>query len=174
VGGDRQADRRWLGQIGLNELPSWPGPYKVEVGWELDPSVWGRGLATEGGRAALRYGFEVVGLERIISVARADNVASRRVMEKCGLVFQEEVTHRGAWSCGMPSTGPAGRPASRLSEPTNSRISDHTGSARSRAYSTPSCQRPPSKAGPRMTPSRRNPMRSSAFCSAMFSALVIA
>jgi ribosomal-protein-alanine N-acetyltransferase len=66
------------------------------VGWELDPSVWGRGLATEGGRAALRYGFEVVGLERIISVARADNVASRRVMEKCGLVFQEEVTHRGA------------------------------------------------------------------------------
>jgi hypothetical protein len=68
VGGDRQADRRWLGQTGLNELPSWPGPYKVEV----------------------------VGLERIISVARADNVASRRVMEKCGLVFQEEVTHRGA------------------------------------------------------------------------------
>jgi RimJ/RimL family protein N-acetyltransferase len=92
---DKQTGR-WLGQIGLNELPSWPGPYKVEVGWELDPSVWGRGLATEGGRAALRYGFEVVGLERIISVARADNVASRRVMEKCGLVFQEEVTHQGA------------------------------------------------------------------------------
>jgi RimJ/RimL family protein N-acetyltransferase len=44
---DKQTGR-WLGQIGLNELPSWPGPYKVEVGWELDPSVWGRGLATEG------------------------------------------------------------------------------------------------------------------------------
>jgi RimJ/RimL family protein N-acetyltransferase len=56
----------------------------------------GQGLATEGGRAALRYGFEVVGLERIISVTRADNAASRRVMDKCGLVFQQEITHRGA------------------------------------------------------------------------------
>jgi RimJ/RimL family protein N-acetyltransferase len=92
---DKQTGR-WLGQIGLNELPSWPGSDKVEVGWELDPSVWGQGLATEGGRAAARYGFEVVGLERIISVTRADNAASRRVMDKCGLVFQEEVTHRGA------------------------------------------------------------------------------
>ena len=87
---------RWLGQIGLNELPRWPGPDKVEVGWDLHPSVWGQGLATEGALAALGYGFDVVGLERIISTARADNVASRRVMEKCGLAFQEEFTHKGA------------------------------------------------------------------------------
>jgi ribosomal-protein-alanine N-acetyltransferase len=92
-------DRRtggWLGQVGLNELPRWPGPDKVEVGWDLHPSVWGQGLATEGARAALGYGFEAVGLERIISTARADNAASRRVMEKCGLAFQEEFTHKGA------------------------------------------------------------------------------
>jgi RimJ/RimL family protein N-acetyltransferase len=75
--------------------------------------VWGQGLATEGARAALRYGFEVVGLERIISTARADNAASRRVMEKCGLVFQEEFTHRAPWLPGTPSTGPTGRLARR-------------------------------------------------------------
>ena len=94
----RRPGRPWqpLGQIGLNELPRWPGPDWVEVGWDLHPSVWGQGLATEGARAALRYGFEVVGLERIISTARADNAASRRVMEKCGLAFQEEFTHKGA------------------------------------------------------------------------------
>jgi RimJ/RimL family protein N-acetyltransferase len=91
-----KASGRWVGQIGLDELPTWPGPQKVEVGWELDPSVWGQGLATEGGRAALRHGFEVVGLERIISVTRADHAASRRVMEKCGLVFQEQLVHKGA------------------------------------------------------------------------------
>jgi hypothetical protein len=95
VGGDRPAYRR-LGQVGPNELPRWPGPDKVEVGWDLHPSVWGQGLATEGAWAALGYGFEVVGLERIISTARADNAASRRVMEKCGLAFQEEFTHKGA------------------------------------------------------------------------------
>jgi RimJ/RimL family protein N-acetyltransferase len=67
----------------------------VEVGWELDPSVWGRGLATEGGRAAVRYGFQVVGLERIVSATVPANVASRRVMEKCGLTFQGELFGRG-------------------------------------------------------------------------------
>jgi RimJ/RimL family protein N-acetyltransferase len=34
---------RWLGQIGLNELPRWPGPDKVEVGWDLHRSGWGQG-----------------------------------------------------------------------------------------------------------------------------------
>jgi len=86
---------RWLGEIGLNELPDFPGPHKVEVGWELDPSVWGRGLATEGGRAAVRYGFQVVGLERIVSATVPANVASRRVMEKCELTFQGELFGRG-------------------------------------------------------------------------------
>jgi Acetyltransferase (GNAT) domain len=104
-----------MGEIGLNERPDWPGPHKVEVGWELHPSVWGQGLAAEGGRAALRYGPEVVGLERIISAARADNAASRRVMEKCGLDFQEELTfkdaqvdvvrHRRSQLAGQPDSG---------------------------------------------------------------------
>src|SRR4029450_11321406 len=37
---------RWLGQVGLNERPSWPGPHKVEGGWERDPSVCGQGPCT--------------------------------------------------------------------------------------------------------------------------------
>jgi RimJ/RimL family protein N-acetyltransferase len=87
---------RWVGRVGLNELPDWPGPHKVEVGWELYREFWGRGLATEGGRAGVRYGFETVGLERIISATIATNAASRRVMEKCGLRFQGELHFRGA------------------------------------------------------------------------------
>ena len=55
----------------------------------------GPGPGHRGRRAALTYGFEGVGLERIISVARADNAASRRVMDKCGLIFQE-LSHKGA------------------------------------------------------------------------------
>jgi RimJ/RimL family protein N-acetyltransferase len=95
-----KATGRWVGRIGLNELPDWPGPHKVEVGWELHREFWGRGLATEGGRAGVRHGFEVVGLERIISVTMATNAASRRVMEKCGLRFQGELPMAGtvvAW-----------------------------------------------------------------------------
>jgi RimJ/RimL family protein N-acetyltransferase len=95
-----KATGRWVGRIGLDELADWPGPDKVEVGWELHREFWGRGLATEGGLAGVRYGFEAVGLERIISVTMATNARSRRVMEKCGLRFQGELAMAGtvvAW-----------------------------------------------------------------------------
>jgi RimJ/RimL family protein N-acetyltransferase len=82
---------RWVGRIGLNEILDWPFPDRFEVGWELHQEFWGQGLATEGGQAAMRYGFEVVGLGRIMSATMATNAASRRVMDKCGLLFQGEL-----------------------------------------------------------------------------------
>lgn len=83
-----KATGAWLGELGLNELPDWPDADKIEVGWELFPSWWGRGLATEGARAALRFGFRDHHLARIISVTIPDNVPSRRVMDKIGLLCQ--------------------------------------------------------------------------------------
>jgi len=69
----------WVGKIGLEYLKGWPAPHDIEIGWELKPSFWGRGLAVEGGLAGLRFGFEECGLERIISVTRRHHGASRRV-----------------------------------------------------------------------------------------------
>jgi RimJ/RimL family protein N-acetyltransferase len=65
----------------------------VEVGWRLDPDYWGRGLATEGGRAALRFGFDVVGLDEIVSIYEPENVASGRVMEHIGMRHDRNTTH---------------------------------------------------------------------------------
>lgn len=48
---------RWVGRIGLNLLADWPGPDKWEVGYELAPEFWRRGLATEGAREAIRFGW---------------------------------------------------------------------------------------------------------------------
>jgi RimJ/RimL family protein N-acetyltransferase len=83
-----RASGRWIGRIGLDELEDWPEPDKTEVGFELHQAWWGRGLATEGARAALRFGFEQRGLQRIISVTAASHTAARRVMEKAGLTYQ--------------------------------------------------------------------------------------
>jgi RimJ/RimL family protein N-acetyltransferase len=83
-----KASGSWVGRIGLDELDEWPGPDKIEVGFELHRAWWGRGLATEGALAALRFGFEDHGLERIISVTAAAHAAARRVMEKAGLTYQ--------------------------------------------------------------------------------------
>ncbi|MFF4653393.1 GNAT family N-acetyltransferase [Streptomyces sp. NPDC001380] len=57
----------------------------VEVGWRLGRSHWGRGLATEAAAAAVRFGFEERGLERIVSIAQVGNHASERVMAKLGM-----------------------------------------------------------------------------------------
>ena len=87
---------RMIGRIGLMHQEGWTASEeKVEVGWTLDRAVWRRGLATEGALASLRYGFEQVGLPRIISFTLPENVASRRVMEKCGLSLQGRTAWRG-------------------------------------------------------------------------------
>jgi RimJ/RimL family protein N-acetyltransferase len=62
----------------------------VEIGWRLAAEHWGRGYATEGARAALAFGFEVLGLEEIVSFTVSRNLRSRRVMEKLGMTSKAE------------------------------------------------------------------------------------
>ena len=57
----------------------------VEIGWRLSADHWGRGYATEGARAALAFGFDVVGLPEIVSYTVPANLRSRRVMERIGM-----------------------------------------------------------------------------------------
>jgi RimJ/RimL family protein N-acetyltransferase len=83
-----KATGRWIGRIGLDELEDWPEADKIEVGFEMHQAWWGRGLATEGARAAIRFGFEQHGLSRIISVTAAAHTAARCVMEKAGLSYR--------------------------------------------------------------------------------------
>jgi RimJ/RimL family protein N-acetyltransferase len=57
----------------------------VEIGWRLGAAHWGHGYATEGARAVLAFGFEVLGLEEIVSFTVPGNTRSRRVMERIGM-----------------------------------------------------------------------------------------
>jgi RimJ/RimL family protein N-acetyltransferase len=57
----------------------------VEVGYRLLPGAWGRGFATEGAQALVDYGFDDLGLHRIIGVTHPGNKASQRVLMKAGL-----------------------------------------------------------------------------------------
>jgi RimJ/RimL family protein N-acetyltransferase len=81
-----RAISEFIGFIGL-AVPRWEAAFTpcVEIGWRLDPAHWGKGLATEGARAVLRYAFEVAGLQEIVSYAFPANERSRRVMEKLGM-----------------------------------------------------------------------------------------
>lgn len=74
------------GFVGLAS-PTWWAPFVpcVEIGWRLVPELWGRGLATDAARAALRLGFETHGLNEILAFTVPANVRSRAVMERLGM-----------------------------------------------------------------------------------------
>jgi RimJ/RimL family protein N-acetyltransferase len=60
---------------------------ETEVGYAIAKEYWGRGFAAEAARCFLEYGFTELNLEKIVAVARPENTASRRVMEKLGMRY---------------------------------------------------------------------------------------
>ena len=88
----RKPAREMIGFCGVGFWRDAPDP---EIGWWLARQWWGHGLATEAARAALPHAFEHAGLDRIISVARPENTASTRIMEKIGLTRDCEFENEG-------------------------------------------------------------------------------
>ena len=82
-------DRCLIGYCGLSEWEI-DGAHEVEVGYRLDPRYWGQGLATEAAQAALAYAQDHLGLNRVIAIIEAANVASVRVAEKIGMHWEKE------------------------------------------------------------------------------------
>jgi RimJ/RimL family protein N-acetyltransferase len=58
----------------------------VEVGWRLARSAWGKGYATEAGRASLIHAFGNLNLEEVVSMTTVRNRRSRAVMERLGMI----------------------------------------------------------------------------------------
>jgi RimJ/RimL family protein N-acetyltransferase len=80
---------RLIGRIGLLRHHDWPvADDPVEVGWTLHPHWWGRGLATEGGRAAVDCWRKLLADPQLISITRPTNVRSRAVMKRLGLTLR--------------------------------------------------------------------------------------
>lgn len=83
--------RQFVGFVGLS-VPRRVFAFSpcVEIGWRLARPFWGRGLATEAAREALRVGFECLDLSEIVSFTARGNRRSRAVMERIGLRDAEQ------------------------------------------------------------------------------------
>lgn len=81
---------KFIGRCGLLPL-SIDGRDEVEVAYTIARDAWGRGLGTEVARAILRYGFDTLGLSRLICLIEPQNTASQKVAEKIGMRLEKTV-----------------------------------------------------------------------------------
>ncbi len=66
-----------------------------EIGWALRTQYWGKGYASEIGRAGLQYAFEVLDASAVVSCTARHNERSRAVMERIGMTYVGEIRSRG-------------------------------------------------------------------------------
>jgi len=83
---EEKSSGKLIGFIGIQPVP-WEAHFTpaVEIGWRLGSEWWGKGYATEGAKAVLKFGFETIGLKEVVSFAVPENVRSMRVMERIGM-----------------------------------------------------------------------------------------
>jgi RimJ/RimL family protein N-acetyltransferase len=83
--------------------------HRPEIGWRLDPAVWGRGYASEAARAAREDAFGRLGLDELISIIHPGNARSRRVAERLGMAIEGQAAHPAlgidvdVWSARRPA-----------------------------------------------------------------------
>jgi RimJ/RimL family protein N-acetyltransferase len=61
---------------------------EVDLGYRLMKKYWGMGFATEASKEILRYGFEILGLQKIIGKSMPENLGSLKVLKKLGMSFK--------------------------------------------------------------------------------------
>lgn len=62
----------------------------VEIGWRFLKSSWGNGYASEAAAAVLSHGVNTLGITDIVSIYQVGNLASQRIMQKLGMVFDRK------------------------------------------------------------------------------------
>jgi ribosomal-protein-alanine N-acetyltransferase len=85
-----KSDGRFVGRGGVRRVFV-GGNDEAEAGYALMPEYWGQGIATEIANAAVRIALTHLGLSNLVAFTLPTNLASRRVMEKCGFVFERDI-----------------------------------------------------------------------------------
>jgi ribosomal-protein-alanine N-acetyltransferase len=99
---------RLIGDCG----PVWQeveGRTELEIGYHVSRERWNQGFATEAAQVVIDYAFENLGVERVVSMIRPENLASRRVAKKNGLTLERMVFWRNYETCIYQRTRSSGR-----------------------------------------------------------------
>ncbi len=78
--------KRMIGTCGFTRLDF--DNNLAEIGYVLNPTFWGKGIAVEAAMAVIEFAFMTLNVRRVEAKYIIGNGASRRVMEKCGMTFE--------------------------------------------------------------------------------------
>lgn len=78
---------KFIGLCGLSWLPD---NSDIEVSYLFSKPAWGKGYATETAKAILDYGFNNLGLKRIVALVYPENSSSIHVIDKLGMKYEGE------------------------------------------------------------------------------------
>ena len=84
-----------FGYCGLTYTDDVCGKPEVALGYRLARRYWGQGYAFEAVSAAIPYGFDILGLKRLVATIDPNNTASVRVAVKAGMVYEQDVVYAG-------------------------------------------------------------------------------
>lgn len=85
----------WVQEVLEVDSPARVHAHWLEIGWALRREFWGRGFASEIGRAGLDFAFDALGVEAVASCTVRHNARSRAVMARIGMPYAGEILSRG-------------------------------------------------------------------------------
>lgn len=81
--------------VGFSGIKYVPEIEDNELGYRFLPEFWGRGLATEAGRASMKFARTDLGLRRLVAMVHPDNAASAQVLAKLGFAVEKQLRYSG-------------------------------------------------------------------------------
>lgn len=85
----RKDNNKLIGTIGLNGINRIHN--RIELSYDLAKEYWNKGITTQAIKAVTWYGFKKMKINRIEAYSLEQNVASRKVLTKCGFFLEGEL-----------------------------------------------------------------------------------
>jgi ribosomal-protein-alanine N-acetyltransferase len=82
-------DGFYIGNASIRPRPEKPSDW--EIGYYLVQEAWGKGLGSELAKRLVEYGFENLALDAVFATVDYENGPSRKILEKAGMSFYEEL-----------------------------------------------------------------------------------
>jgi len=89
-----KSNHEFIGWCGLKYIKE---ANEIDLGYRFKENYWGKGYGYESAKATIDYGFNNLKLKRIVATVLPENIASWKIMEKCGMKYLGDIVDKDKW-----------------------------------------------------------------------------